>query len=131
LTKKRTPYVGNEFRIDGCYNNPNSNGSCEYLFFYSNGILLTLNDTCDLTSRGQFKPLTPNIRDYWSVFKVEGGTITETYWADINMFGVSTSNRYFKIENDTTLLYTYNNKNFYYQFKKFNSKPDSTNVYIK
>lgn len=131
LTKKRTPYAGNEFRIDGCYSNPNSNGSCEYLFFYSNGVLLWLNDNCDLISSNQFKPLSPNLRMYWSIFQVEGKIITRTQWVESNLFSMSTSNRYYQIENDTTLLYTYNNNNFYYHFKKFNSKPDSTNLFIK
>jgi hypothetical protein len=132
LTKKRTPYNGKEFRIDGCYYSPNLDGSCEYLFFYSNGVLLRLNDNINITSKEQFQPLGPYSGLNWSIFQVEGTIITRTEGVETNFFSKSnTLKRYYKIENDTTLLYTYNNNNFYYHFKYFIPKHDSTNVYIK
>lgn len=133
LTKKRVPYYGKEFKIDGCYYYSTLDGSCDYLFFYSNGVLLSFNDSCNIISPLQFKALKFNLRIYWSIFQVEGKTITNTYWdaQKVSLSSVGTSSRFYKIENDTTLLYSYNNNNFYYHFKHFNPKPDSTNIFIK
>ena len=132
LTKKRTPYNGKEFRIDGCYFRLRETGDYYYLFFYSNGVLFSFNDRLGITSKEQFKPLEPYSRLYWSIFQVQGKVITRTDWVEANLFSMSTSSRYYKIENDTTISYfNQYNDTLYYHFKRFIPKPDSTNVYIK
>ena len=133
LSKKRTPYNGKEFRIDGCYYRLNESGNCYYLFFYSNGVLLSFNDSFGITSKEQFKPIAPYSILCWSIFQVQGKTITRTNGVETNFFSKSsTSSRYYKIENDTTISYINQyNDTLYYQFKRFIPKPDSTNVIIK
>lgn len=128
MINKRTPYTGKEFRIDGCYYKQNLNGSYSFRFFYSNGVLLSFYDSCDITTKKQLKL---NSNKYWSIFKVKGNTITETYWEEANMFQISLYDRYYEIVNDTTLLFTYKTYNNYFRFKKFSPKPDSTNIFIK
>ena len=137
FTNERTDYTGNSFRLDGCYvHNLNCNGGeREYNFFYRNGILLTFWDSCNVENVSQFKlyPWVYNGRGNWQIFHVENNKINVKYWTQIpNLLKLETATYTFTIINDTTLsVLDTEGKPLFYYFKKFVSKPDSINKFIK
>lgn len=139
FTIARTPYVGNEIRLDGCYvSDPDErNKYCEYDFFYSNGVMFASGDLLGIKNINQFTGGIDDIRKHkstWGIFRIIDDSIFVQKW---NM-GVYTTqyivyNRFYKIINDTTLSCDLLNNGYirYYHFKPFYPKPDSTNVFIK
>jgi hypothetical protein len=138
LTKQRINYNGNEFKTGGCYLHQLSDTVCHYYFFYRNGIRLDLYDSVNINSVEQFNlsSIKSNYRMCWAIFSVEKNIITSTSWTDGPLFYFDGAEQikkdYFKIENDSTLsTINTDNKTVYYHFKKFVSKPDSINDFIK
>lgn len=140
FTMERTPYTGKKIRLDGCYvSDPFENKKyCEYNFFYSNGIVLSVSDYLNIENINQFTAGIDKLRSdkgSWGIFYVENDTIFEQTWGQ----GDFTTQyivykRFYKIINDTTLsynLYKDGRPDSYSHFKKFSPKPDSTNVFIK
>ena len=151
---KRTPYTGNELRIDGYYyriakESDGSNRIYDISCFYRNGILLNMGggtlslEKTDEYIRKSFIEDSPNPKhDWfrWGLFVINNQTIKfERYYAanDITRW---TYIREGKILNDTTFRITV----FYrsdgserrevdeiYHFRQFSPKPDSTNNFIK
>jgi len=136
LTNERTDYTGNAFRLDGCYiNNMNYKGQCWYNFFYRNGIMLTFNDSCGAENVTEFSINTKfeKTRTPWTIFHIDGDKVTVKYWTSYpELFTLDTALDTYKIINDTTLSHlNTEGETVYYNFKKFTSKPDSINPFIK
>jgi uncharacterized Rmd1/YagE family protein len=137
LTLHRIPYNGKEIRIDGYYIGDwgPQNKYYSYIFFYSNGIMLKLGFT-EIVESNQIDDLVKNAsKNSWKVFQVLNNTINVQGWIPTDDTFVNQyilENSYFRITNDTTLIYI---NSFEYElkchFKKFSPKPDSTNVFIK
>jgi len=137
LTMARTPYTGKEIRLDGYFTgvSPGQDKYYDYIFFYSNGVAFSFGNLRDIDLNLYLKGNAG--KTYWSIFRVENNTIHVQGWINLGsgFFGVSqltVEDKYYIILNDTTLYYDASNgyKTKYY-FKKFSSKPDSTNVFIK
>ena len=153
LTMTRTSYTGKEFRIDGYYVGTTNYGISEknynsYKFFYSNGLVFS-SFSYDINKKiPDINEIIANMeryrdsKDLWEVFQLENNVIHTQGWGNSGtVFGeyrlYSLVNQYYKIINDTTILYEKStgyysgNYNEYYYFKKFSPKPDSTNIFIK
>jgi len=149
----KTPYTGNELRIDGYYYRyyECSKGSncIDVRCFYRNGILLdmggaalSLKETDEyIRSRFIEGSTHPNYEySKWGLFIVDGQIIKfEQYYAtdDITKW---TYIREGKILNDTTFHITVSYRSNgserrdideFYHFRQFSPKPDSTNNFIK
>ena len=136
FTNERTNYVGKAFRLDGCYiRYGDSSIWCRYNFFYRNGIMFRFSDSCGIENVNQFKivPWGYNSRPSWTIFHVKDNRITVKYWEDYpSLFSLPSSYDYYNIINDTTLSHLDSEgKTEYYNFKKFTTKPDSINRFIK
>jgi hypothetical protein len=157
LTMTLKPYTGKEFRIDGYYigtsnfTGKNDKNYNNYKFFYSNGLVFSsysydINGKIyDITEIIADMERNRNKKDLWGVFKLEENEILTQGWVNSASAAVigndrlySLINGYYKIINDTTILYknctgyiTLDLNEYYYHFKKFSPKPDSTNTFIK
>jgi len=136
LTMTRTPYNGKEIRLDGCYfeKEPGYEKYGNYLFFYSNGLMLYIGDTININTISQFSGGIKNMTNYkqqWHIFQIENKTINIQGWTEVvGTFSgyLAVHNEIYTILNDTTV--STEDSRIYY-FKKFSPKPDSTNVFIK
>lgn len=156
LYMTRTPYTGKEIRIDGYYvtNDYMSKGEnhySNYIFFYSNGVAFSSfgidSKIVDINEIIKQMENYKDRKDYWALFQITDSTIHKQGWYNTGSMGFigeiqtyTVINKYYKIINDTTLLLEkglmyndtqYNSYNDYYHFKKFDNKPDSTNLFIK
>jgi hypothetical protein len=145
---KKSPYFGNELRIDGYYySNQEYHGIICVAVFYRDGFCI--HTRLDPMDKDTLKCIETNILlndayinkiknepTHIGVFQIEYPDIQfETWESQINPFC-----HHGKVINDTTFIITkqINNrtkqtypKNLTYKFKQFSPKPDSTNVYIK
>jgi len=139
LTMTRLNYAGKEIRLDGCYVSDQYENViyCDYVFFYSNGIVFAPSDLLNIENINQFTDGIDNLRNRkgnWGIFHVENDTI---YWQKWGPGDFTTQyivyKRSYKIINDSTLSYNLNSDGRVrlYHFKKYTAKPDSTNVFIK
>ena len=138
LTIIRTPYIGNEIRLDGYYFEflPGYN-TYSNLIFYRNGVLMSFDYTNkieDFYNNNKYLESVRKDKDSWGVFIVKNDTVIVQEWYSNPNYIIQylTSNYKLKILNDTTLyIGTQNGNSATYHFKKFSPKPDSTNVFIK
>jgi len=149
LTIQRRDYTGNELRTDGYYYRFGQQNNTIVYFLYRNGVILSVghyypSQDLDFVEKEilQEKGSNYKSKDHWGVFVVNGNTIQYEKW-----IGSSSSspkaylyNCTGKILNDTTIHFTesYNSEtnkinaiDEIWHFKKFASKPDSTNIFIK
>lgn len=150
LSMTKTPYIGNELRIDGFYySNLTSADDIGLAVFYRNGVCINVYtrieraDTLsyienDILLNESIISTFMNTPTNIGVFQIKTESIEfETWEAGRDII---TFSNYGKILNDTTFLITkqVNNDsgkseslNLTYRFKQFSPKPDSTNTFIK
>jgi hypothetical protein len=152
LSIQRTPYTGNQLRINGYYYQ--KYGDPEKLtvyFLYENGILLyagsgyemsKMNEFENKFASNQFIEKRKDVKFCWGLFNIDSTNIMFERWYP--------SERPYKayirageILNDTTFVITQSyrmksgkkteirDRSETYQFKQFDPKPDSTNKFIK
>ena len=151
LTMKKTPYFGDELRIDGYYySNMDSGWGTGVAVFYRDGFCIHMftdpksSDTLSYIENEFLlnKSFISKIKQkpsWIGVFQINKGSIEFETWEAAGKY-ITTYSHYGKIINDTT--FTVNKRrnndqnrtsslNLIYRFKQFNPKPDSTNVYVK
>lgn len=150
LSMAKTPYTGNELRIDGYYySNPTTENNIGIAVFYRDGICMHLferpesQDTIGFIENEILLNNTLMSR-LWStpsnigVFKTNKESIEFETW--IAGRDITTFSHFGEILNYTTFLLTKwtNNdsgktylENLTYRFRHFSPKPDSTNTFIK
>ena len=147
LSIERTPYIGNELRIDGYYYMAWED-MIYPMFFYQNGIILDgggfpINEVVERETEyknGTFYSHVKEIKYSWGVFIIEGNKISfERWYPSEPPLGAYV--RAGDIINDTTFKITEvyrmqnGNKtevktlNETYYFKQLSPKPDSTNSF--
>jgi hypothetical protein len=152
LSIPKTPYLGNELRMNGYFYHPY--GTPEKLtiyFFYKDGTILLAGDHYEMNNRVEFEQSFTtnefiekrrNIKYCWGVFKIEGNNIRFERWypsekpyksyiregiiMNDTTFQINTSYR--MVNGKKTELAS---ENEIYHFRQFSPKPDSTNQYIK
>lgn len=150
LRMPKTPYTGNELRIDGYYySNKTKDNNIGIALFYRDGVCMHLferPESPDTIGFVENDILLNNtlLSRLWStpsnigVFQINKTTIEfETWMAGRDII---TFSHYGQILNDTTFLLTkwtnndsgksYSEK-LTYRFRQFSPKPDSTNTFIK
>ena len=151
LRLTKTPFTGDQLKIDGYYYNHLEGGKYYYpLILYSNGIILSGGGKLCLKSvEDSFldKKWIENVKNYqtwWGIFRIEGNSIKiETWYHSSSWWHIPACIESGKIINDTTFVLTSverssqfwskgsTKKNEIYHFRKFSPKPDSTNRFIK
>jgi len=149
LTMKKTPYFGNELRIDGYYySNPDSyDGLINVAVFYRDGFCIHTNgnpanqDTLsyienEILLNDVYIAKLKNDPAHIGVFQITDTDIKFEVWEFKSWIFTHFGN----IVNDTTFIINMRvdnrtNKsypeNLTYRFVQFSQKPDSTNVYVK
>ncbi len=151
---ERTPYTGNEFRLDGYYyqvwskgTNDRNETDLNIFFFYRNGVVLK-GGSCILSElpkkeeefkNGAYYALVRNSKLYWSIFRVDSANyIIRERWVNPN-WRYEVYRYKYEILNDTTIrLFTSEKKdgsgylleNDTLYFKAFSPKPDSVVSFI-
>ena len=155
LSISKTPYTGNQLRIDGYYYEIGVDGYLypEY-FFYSNGALINIGgryspNTIDTELENFIK--SPNYIDGAKKNKLSGGLFIidgisikfEKWYPSSPGEGFPAFVRAGSILNDTTFVITESyrmkkgkktevkDKNETYHFRQFSPKPDSINIHVK
>jgi hypothetical protein len=150
LSMAKTPYTGNELRIDGYYySNPTTENNIGIAVFYRDGVCMHLferpesQDTLDFIENEILLNNTLMSR-LWStpsnigVFQINEKSIEFETW--IAGRDITTFSHFGEILNGTTFLltkWTNNDQgksysvNLTYRFKQFSPKPDSTNNFVK
>lgn len=151
LTIPKTPFTGNQLRIDGYYYSLFNNEINTIYVYFQNGVFQHFGVTkCGLDfdkaelyfSNANSLKVIKNNKYFWGVFLINGDNIKKEEWQPSSgAFPVYTSEG--KILNDTTILFTQLYRlqngqktglttiNETYYFRKFSPKPDSTNEFIK
>jgi hypothetical protein len=153
LIMKKTPYTGNELRIDGYYySSPRydqytNETSINVAVFYKDGFCIYTNgrppnlDTLgyienDILLNTAFIAKLKNAPGNIGVFQIMNPNIVIEAWGD----RTATGSYYGEIINDTTFIINkaVNNgtgksrsENLTYRFVQFSPKPDSTNNYVR
>ncbi len=148
LTLQKTPYTGNELRLDGYYYDMEDGKIWSTYFFYRNGILHygIASDTLDndlvkydawFASEYYSEHLRSG-RRRWGVFEIHDDSIVFERWGILE--GGDPVLRFSgRILNDTTFIITkcenphsgeFSQENDLYHFRHFSPKPDSTNMFI-
>lgn len=149
LNMTKTPYTGNELRIDGYYySNLTSADDIGLAVFYRNGVCINVftrikgQDTLrfienDILLNKSFISTFMNTPTNIGLFIINSESIEYETWEAGR--DIITFSNYGKILNDTTFLITkqvnndsgksYSEK-LTYRFRKFSPKPDSTNNFI-
>ena len=147
LLLSKTPYLGDELRIDGYYYHFVSESNRTVIhFLYRNGIILwggtyaTTNINEAETEMVKLYSEVRNRKDSWGVFLVEDNKIQyEELVESPNGASLAIYRRSGYIENDTTIHFIesyYSGRketkqiNEVWHFKQFDNKPDSTNNFI-
>ncbi len=146
LLLSKTPYTGNELRIDGYYYYIQDEPyGVSVKFLYRNGIELTsyfINSSdfyiADKELLTQYNYLKED-KSRWGVFEINNHTIQFSAWSTSVGGGLPTYITLGVIDNDTTFRITKSinsdgtqfETNKIYHFRQFSSKPDSTNNFIR
>ncbi len=145
ISMDRVPYYGNELRINGYYYQIQDNVLYSIHFFYNNGISVNVGSANNIVEfENKLKEgVYGNLSSYkigWGVFHIEDSVIKFEEWYPSSGGPLPAYIKEGKIVNDTTFHITQSYKpngskekerNEWYYFKKFSSKPDSTNPYIE
>ena len=145
----RTPYMGNELRIDGYYYQYYEDSKIAVQCFYRNGILLNMGggasslEEADEYIRSRFieGSTHPNYEySKWGLFIVDDMTIKLELYQAADDIVKRTYIREGVVLNDSTFHITVSyrsdgkeisEKDEIYHFRQFSPKPDSTNNFIK
>ena len=152
LILNKTTYIGNELRIDGYYYSDDytQHRYRNVAVFYRNGVCIHFTTSIERTDTLQFierdillnKSIMSRFRNdpsHIGVFQIIKDSLIFEIWEGASIKNTYTFSHFGTILNDTTFLITKttNNdtrksepKNLIYKFKQFNSKPDSTCVFI-
>jgi hypothetical protein len=150
LSIPRVPYNGTELRIDGYYYVVGKDGwYYAPLFFYRNGILHDVKrgyspDSMEDSVAAYLKSdtyftIARNNKTTWGVFTIKGDKIQLEKWYPTSGGARWAYVRSGTIIDDTTFRTEKSmrsdgsdseEENFYYHFKQFSPKPDSTNSFI-
>lgn len=150
LTLNKVEFKGNQLRTDGFYyGRPTTDYQGVTLYdifiFYKNGILMRPGNTeikkmedyvTSITNSNQI-----NTKFVWGIFNIDNKSIKLEHWKAAQC-GYPTILRTGEILNDTTFILkkmeirdnkgiTETNINEEFHFKQFDTKPDSTNNFIK
>ena len=150
LSMAKTPYTGNELKMDGYYySNPYPGNVIGIAVLYRNGVCVHMRTEIksqDTTGFIKNEILLNNglMSRLWStptdigVFQINNRSVKLESW--VAGRDITTFSHFGEIVNDTTFLITnWNNNdtgksyqvNQVYRFKQFSQKPDSTNNFIK
>ena len=148
LSFGKTPYTGNQLRIDGYYYR-NDNGVLNYLYcFYRNGVVLYLgsgyaySDLPALEQKlkdGTYYNSVKNNKTCWGVYQIQNNNIKFDKWSTSSVGGMPAYDYSGNIVNDTVFKITrvmrvnksdINQTLDEYDFKHCLYKPDSTNSFI-
>ncbi len=144
---KKSPYYGNEMKINGYYYSAFFEDWISILIYYQNGVVIdggAVKSLCQLEDdiiSGKFYESRKENIESWGVFMVDGFNIVRESIEAIGWTHRISFLYYGEILNDTTIQFytkkeTYSNakeqkyERLYY-FKEFSPKPDSTNVFIR
>lgn len=151
LSLLKTPYTGNQLKINGYYYNKwGDPESMTIYFLYSNGVILHGDDPYlsriseyeKKYSNGEFYNYAKDYKISWGVFQIDGDKIAFERWYPSSGGPTHAYVRAGKILNDTTFQITESYrmqggnktevsvKDEVYHFKKFSPKPDSVNVFV-
>ena len=150
LNMSKTPYTGNELRIDGYYYSKASNSSLSGIaVFYRDGLCMFFHTS--IGSKDTILYIENEIlldqslmRSSWDtpdgvgLFQINGQSIRVEVWYsgyhDIKTYDYSgeiLNDSTFKITKADLISEETVSVNHIYRFKKFSPKPDSTNKYLK
>lgn len=139
-------FDGNQLKTDGYYFRE-SEGRYDILFLYRDGTTLyggaplvsEIESMEHSYSNGEYYEIIKNIKHDWGRFVVDGNSFTREFWQPSSGGPLDAYTHTGTILNDTTLHITQawmscktkkkNDLDRVYHFKKFSSKPDSTNSY--
>jgi len=149
LTMTKTPYFGDELRIDGYYySTPDPyDGQIGIAIFYRDGFFMhpwgkpTHQDTLgyienEILLNNAYIAKLKSDPDHIGVFQIMDPDIQFEIW----QFRNETVSRFGKIVNDTTFIINKGvsnrtgkafSENLTYRFQQFSQKPDSTNNFVK
>ena len=147
LLLSKTPYLGDELRIDGYYyyQKVEDEKYTLIVFLYKNGIIISTRAypflDVAVVETEMMKEYDEIVKDKtrWGIFAVDNNKIKYERWVSPTE-GITVRKSTGYIENDTTFhitehYFSYNQKIYYvnevWHFKKFDNKPDSTNNFIK
>jgi hypothetical protein len=145
LLLAKTPYLGNELKIDGYYYNQFTPDKFTVFFFYRNGVMISyVSFSTDLNQvEDKIPSIYEEIKDNklcWGVFEISGTKFQCSLWSTSVGGGLPAYKNIGIIENDSTFRFTNtgidrdgNNfeENETHHFRQFSPKPDSTNNFIK
>lgn len=149
LSISKTPYMGDELRIDGFYYQKWDNDTrfCDITFLYNNGVVFQrggsgdLSELSDCASQSYFSNDVMDKKAFWGLFHIENDSIIYEYWSGTEL-GYIVYREEGKIINDTTFLMTEQSQmkqgdktetrpiEWIYYFEHFSPKPDSINSVI-
>ena len=148
LRLTKTPFTGNQLRMDGYYYEHFEDGNYYYpLILYSNGIVMYGDAGTDLKILEEkyldekWLEHVKNTQSWWGIYQIGDNSIKIEMWYHSNAWFFHAYIRSGKILNDTTFVLTtiersgkpWTKEERYrkYHFKQFSPKPDSTNIFIK
>lgn len=139
FTLTKTEYNGNQLRIDGYYYSNVYDNYYNLIFFYKNGVILKKETRFEYIE-SEIK-VGSNVKTDWGLFKINNNTIKIEYYIKKMIEGLPAYIKSGEIIDDTTLVlkkeYRSNDSsnfteiNEIYHFQKLDSKPDSTNSFVK
>ena len=155
LSMERVDYTGTELRTDGYYyyryqyydskEDSLYDNFCPWIL-YRNGVWLyggawgysRMEEVEKKFEDGSFYDLCKDRKLQWLVFQISDSVIDFEGWDTGGLFSRPTVKRYAKIVNDTTFCMCSNRPQkgenvmgWWFHFKQFSPKPDSTNSFIK
>lgn len=144
LPLNKIAYSGNQLKIDGVYiAEPLTNDTnlSEIFILYSNGVLILWDYELTENLEESISSFSGNSKSHWGIFNINNTKIEIAHWIP-NQCKYPSILRTGDITNDSTFVIksitkkdgkkiTSSNVNLVYHFKQFNSKPDSTNVFVK
>ncbi len=147
LSLKKTPYTGNQLRIDGYYYSRDSSSIYDSYIFYRNGVLLdgggelsgSFSELENIFKSDLFDSFNRESKTVWGLFVINESQISFETWYPSSGGGMPAYIMSGTIINDTTFKITRSmrsngsekeTKDITYHFKKFSPKPDSSNVFL-
>ena len=149
LSLARQDYKGTDLRLNGYFYNKVNKGIQQSYFFYNNGVVLcggasgeSNNAKAALEETFMSPTFNTDIKktkSNWGLFKIKGGKIFIEHWYPSELplksaikEGIIINDSLFKI----TSVQRSNGSEFklveeFYEFKPFNPKPDSNNVFVQ
>jgi hypothetical protein len=137
LSLQRITSAKNYLKVNGFYYADTNNTALRVVYLYDNGVMIKdssipLIEVSTYQVKPQENAFLKSCKGCWGVFNIENNKIIIESWQSNFNGCVSTVHEEGKILNDTTFVVkTINNRVLTYRFMASNSKPDSTNNFIK